>query len=152
MAYSFLDNLWESENSPAHAPGAGSGVPSAASALPPRPELMQSRSGADAGQVPAQAPPQMYGAGRPMESSGAPMPPQKQDPQAELKVLLRATVTQLYENHRSQQARQQTLHYTRDTLSAKLDYATNFLYAILALGIVAVACLVVLCYRSYRRN
>ena len=153
MSYSFLGDLWDSDGSAAHGPDSGAGTVGG----PPMSQMSaQAGSQVQMAQPPVMAAPpqQPYslapqpGGERVRESSGGPMP-RGQDPNAELKSLLRATVSQLYDNYRLQQERQKRVEAAREGVMAKVDYLTNFVYAVLALCIAIVVALTFLCYRSY---
>lgn len=164
MGFTYLDNLWESENTPAFtSDGGGSGAPapqvsshmggSAQSfSMPQSNQQMAPMSNAPRAMPVANSSHTM--ARSMQESGGNPMPPthasRGNDQNEELKALLRATMAHLYENLQQQHQKKSHIIASHNSLSSKLDYLTSFAYAILALCILIVIGLAFLSFRSYK--
>ncbi len=164
MGFTYLDNLWESENTPAFTSDGGGGSGTPAPQMSPNmggsaqsfsmPQSNQQMAPMSNGPRAMPVASSSHTMTRSMqESGGNPMPPhvsRGNDQNEELKALLRATMAHLYENLQQQHQKKSHIIASHNSLYSKLDYLTSFTYAILALCILIVIGLAFLSFRSYK--
>lgn len=170
MSYSFLDSLWDTEGNSAYTsePSNPSGRRYVGGTMgqtqpiqpgtggPPQQEQESAAPSYYApeqsyGMAPVQQTPPMphagagmeHGAGSSRKSGGF-----NNDPNAEMKALLRATLGQLYENYKQQHQKLHELKEGRGKMTKNLENLTYVVYALLALCVVMAILLILLCYKT----